>query len=375
VKWKDLYIPGVSVRVKEAAHSLFHRKVTLMLSTNNKKNQNKLHQQLGGWDIELISSTRLHEAYDKVVDGLLLADGVSGTECVRVQTAQIASNSSNSGQGIPFLVLLYGGSEAIPMGMADELHHHFRAHPVEVVRFFLMANGERAVIGGDADGYWVSYLRRLAARHGIISLVCQRAEVDEMVYQLARYLRFKQRFFLQMAGRYENGSVRLDLITQALGMDERIGQGWLYHDKEMERWLQNKMKAIVRRCNPLRVVICGYGYQINSLSEWLKQHDPLIETCAYFVDNEEKPKEEAIDSQVCHDFPNMLEQAELLIIAASDSQLQELHLDQVRQQMKHPVVIDAHSLFPVDEAEKFGITYVTYGQNTNDRNENYTGRK
>lgn len=330
-----------------------------------------------------MTASQAVEANEHVIDGLLVSDEKSVMDYMSNLTpAKETMIKGQMDRRIPFLVLVFGGSEAIPPGMADELHRQYAAHPVEVVRFFLMQNGERAIIGGESDGYWVPFLRRLAAGKGIISLVCHRVEVDEIAAQLVNYLRFKQRFFLRLARRYEPGSLRLELISQALGMDERIGQGWLYHEehetapmKEIEHWLQNKIEMVLREMCPTRVVISGYRYQINRWSAWLRQHDPRIETCAYYVDNEEKTNEGTTIGLICHDFAEMVKNAELLIIAASDNMIQELHLEQLTRLMKHPIVIDARSLFPVDEAKKFGITYVTYGQNTNDRNENYTGRK
>ncbi|MET3291282.1 UNVERIFIED_CONTAM: hypothetical protein ABID98_003852 [Brevibacillus sp. OAP136] len=356
------------------------RKLRLISSTTNKKTQNSLTGLFAKWDIELISSTQANGA---AADGLVVC-GEEATMDSVILPDQVQDATANASQGrqLPFLILVFGESDSIPSGLADELHRKYAAHPVEVVRFFLMPSGNRAIIGGEPEGHWVSCLRRLAAREGIISLVCARTEVDEIVWQLDKYLRLKQRFYLHMARRYESGLARLGIVAQALGMDERIGQGWLYQDglgkrrmKEIERWLQNNMKAVLTQFRPQRVVVCGYYEQIDSLTAWLIEQEPRIQTCTYAVDLPENTNEKKDKTLICRSLPELLLDAELLVIVGADSALEELHLERLTQQMKRPTVIDALSLFPVDEAKLFGITYITYGQNTNDRNENYTGRK
>ncbi|MGE5701121.1 MAG: hypothetical protein ACM32O_01185 [Clostridia bacterium] len=363
------------------------RNLTLILPTGISRDQSKASRKLGEWGVRLLTDNQRQNGMTEAC-GLLVEGSESSLPAYREQIEHYAK-ANRMTENAPFLVLIPGDGEWVSSGLADRLHQEYAAHHVEVVRLLFMENGERAIIGGSVEGYWVTFLRRLAARHRVISLVCRRAEVDEMAFQHRRYLLQKQRFFLEMANRCEAHSLRLEVIAQGLGMDERIGQEWLCRDTSIDRmipvgqgegadcqnWLEMNMQQHISDFVPAHVLICGKKHQIDRLSAWIQKHNRQIQTSVYVVENQEKTNESPAWTDRSSGFTLMLEQADLLVIAAWDNVLQELDLQQIKQRMRQPVVLDAVSLFPRQEADLHQITYMTYGQNTNVRNENYTERR
>ncbi|MCK9910786.1 hypothetical protein MXD81_16685, partial [Microbacteriaceae bacterium K1510] len=162
------------------------------------------------------------------------------------------------------LALVYG--EDVPRGLADRLQAKYNAKQpkVEVVRLFLFPDCERAVLGGDNEGYWTRELRLHLAWHQMITLLCRRAEVDEVVHHLPLFLSWKKYFYQLLGERCDESKARLEVVARALGMDKRVGQGWLptvtasgYEDRYLSRWLERQWQYVRKKTNIERVAVWG----------------------------------------------------------------------------------------------------------------------
>lgn len=269
----------------------------------------------------------------------------------------------------PLLALVYG--DRVPHGYADQLQAGCdgQGAQVEVVRLLLLAHGERAIIGGEPAGRWVRQLRRQLAEQSVISLVCRRVEVDEAAEHLPLFLAWKKRFYQQLGERCDASHARLEVVAQALGMDKRIGQGWLDHipfhtddDDYLEAWLRSEYQALRKKTNIERIAV----WSTPSLCSRILSCEVREKEIRLYIANHEEKTNEPIEG--CKHFAlpeDTLEQADLLLIAAADQRIRQFDLREVSKRMRRPVVIDACSCYPLQEAEGYAIKYRTYGQNTN----------
>ncbi|NGQ96508.1 hypothetical protein G3578_15190 [Brevibacillus sp. SYP-B805] len=261
--------------------------------------------------------------------------------------------------GEPAVLLLVG--HKIPYGFADRMAEGLDV-PVEVVRLCLWEGENRALIGGDHRGRWVHRLRRHLAERGLISLLCRCIEVDEAVRHLPLYLAWKQRFYLQLGERCDASGARLEVVAQALGMDARIGQGWLCREAATPEWEREIVAWLARQCGKVREKT-----KVDRLAFWgpkrlwnaIAMHVPGVrEVRLYDPAEAEKTNEPSL-------LEDTLAQADLLVIADADQRIRELGLHVIVSLMRQPFVIDACSCYPLSEAEGFAIPYRTLGQNTN----------
>jgi hypothetical protein len=263
-------------------------------------------------------------------------------------------------KGESAVLLLYG--EKIPFGDADRLAHTLDSSHVEVVRLFLLEGEKRAIIGGDTTGRWVHRLRRHLAQKGLITLVCRRIEVDEAVRHIPLYLAWKQRYVLQLGASCDVSGARLEVVAQALGMDKRIGQGWLFDhtmspewEREIVDWLSQQCRWVDEKTKVDRLAFWGPEYLLTSIRPLfsarpqVRLYDPV---------QAQKTNKPLLPAET-------LDGADLLIIAAADQGIRELGLKEVVSRMNRPLVIDACCCYPLPEAEGYAIKYRTLGQNTN----------
>ncbi|WP_134685286.1 Rossmann-fold NAD(P)-binding domain-containing protein [Brevibacillus migulae] len=263
-------------------------------------------------------------------------------------------------EGSPSLLLLYG--EELPYGYADRLQEKLPGD-VEIVRLAILYGQERALIGGSPTGKGVQRIRRHLAEHGVISLVCRPIEVDATLRQVPAYLDWKSRFYIKLGEACDQTNARLEVVAQALGMDARIGQGWLPEAEdrmpqqaaERDRWLQQECASIREKTKMNRVAFWGSKTQLKAIENVLpaavevQQCDPLQ------LPKANEPAELA----------STLEGADLLIIRTASPAVRALGLQELVLRMSRPLVLDACSCFPLMEAEALQIGYRTFGQNTN----------
>ncbi len=288
------------------------------------------------------------------VSGLYL-DGPEDESLIRERV--IATFSAN--QDKPALLLLYG--DQIPFGFADEIQQQLPS-TVEVVRMAMLHGKERVLIGGASTGVWVGHLRRHLAAHHMISLICRPIEVDEALRQIPAFLDWKSQFYLRMGERCDQSRARLEVVAQALGMDKRIGQGWLPEEESFPRleqekkaWLQQECRNVSKKTKIARVAFWGGEDQLETVRATIPEH---TEVCLYDPfhmrnTNEPSPLNETLD------------QADLLVIGRADPMVRGLDLYELVSRMKRPMIIDACSCYPLAEAERLQIHYRTFGQNTN----------
>lgn len=263
------------------------------------------------------------------------------------------------------LLLVYG--DRVPYGLSKELRSRYATPQWEVVRLFLFRGRERALLGGDPDGYWVPRLRRLLAERGVISLVCRMCEVDETVRQLPLYLAWKEQFYLRMGERCDETGARLEVVARALGLDKRIGQGWLREERcssenILARWLSEECARFVQRTNVGRIAMWGSGRFWKQVSlDWTSGRDVRWFSPGHMAE----PNEPLSRWKACRTWRESVAGADLLVIGEANGQLREIALPEMIQEMECPRIIDACACFPLPEAEAFSVYYRTIGQNTN----------
>ncbi|HZG16769.1 MAG TPA: hypothetical protein VE710_17410 [Candidatus Bathyarchaeia archaeon] len=264
-------------------------------------------------------------------------------------------------KGDPSLLLLYG--EDIPFGYADRLQEKLPAG-VEVVRMAILYGQERALIGGNPTGKWVKRIRRQLAEHGLISLICRPIEVDETLRQIPAFLDWKSRFYVRLGELCDQSQARLEVVAQALGMDTRIGQGWLPEEDdvpqqaaeaERDRWLLREFEEIWRKAKISRIAFWGSEPQLKTIENKLNVHVEVNQ-----CDPLQLPKTNELAA-----LTGTLEHADLLIIRRASPIVRGLDLQELVSRMSRPLVLDACSCYPLTEADALQIGYRTFGQNTN----------
>jgi hypothetical protein len=264
----------------------------------------------------------------------------------------------------PHLLLVYG--DQVPCGFAEKLKADFPAPRWEVVRLYLYADGQRALLGGEADGKWIDRLRRDLADRLVISLVCRLREAEEAVRQLSLYLAWKEQFYFQMARRCDETGVRLQVVARALGMDKRIGQGWMRpqpsDDTLLPGWLAEQCSSLVQKANVHRIALWGgIRFWQRMPLDWLSGKEVRV----YATAEGENPNEPPDSWRVFADCPETLEEADLLVIGEADADIKELSLSEIVERMRQPIVIDACSCFPLQETDAHALIYRTIGEKAN----------
>ncbi len=306
-------------------------------------------------ELDMLGIQVTYDTSDAGVDGVVVNDPKEAELFIARQMQPLAQ---------PSLLLVYG--DRIPYGFAEEMQTLFLAPQWEVVRLFSFVGGERALIGGSPTGTWITRLRRQLADREVISLVCRIREVDEAARQLPLYLAWKERFYLQLGRSCDETGARLEVVSRALGMDKRIGQGWLTgqpgEESLIPEWLAEECFKLVQKANVRRIALWG--------SERVWQRIPYLwtgdkEVRVYIPTHLRKPNKPIFQGHVCDSWEETLAGADLLVIGETDEHLRELALSEIVNRMNSPVVIDACACFPLQEAEAFSLCYRTVGQNTN----------
>jgi len=306
--------------------------------------------------IQLIPLETEKGAFHPKADGLLLTkstDEKTWEEAVR----QVAV--------YPGILLVYG--EDIPYGWTKAAMDRFASLAGwEVVRMALFSQKEKALIGGHPGGRWLRTVCRLLARQERVSLVCDIREVDEALRQLPRYLAWKERFFLELGEICDQEGVSLTSISRALGMDKRVGQGWLYPGRAdhtlLCRWIEREGKLATEKANVDRVVLWGSSLFWNEMdTSWLKGR----EVCLLSREEKPFPNEVFTEHFFCGDWQKALQNADLLVIGIADDTIRELPLNELVDSMKQANVVDACACFPLQEARNVLRSYRAIGEKTN----------
>lgn len=290
------------------------------------------------------------------VAGILVTRRSDMEELNRANLARIRS---------PRLLLVYGAQ--IPYGWAETLVDTYASNGEwDVVRLTLFSDGERALIGGDPNSLWTRALCRRLADHQILSMVFGMREVDEAIRQLPRYLAWKERFFFELGGMCDSQGVSLQRVARALGMDKRVGQGWLYPERkdhtQVCQWIERECRHVLEKANVHRVVLWG------QLSIWRQMDTGWLaekEVCLYTGTDEPFPNESLSGWSMCSTWQKALENADLLVIAQAGGVIKELSLTELVRCMKQAIVVDAAACFPLSEAQANLICYRAIGEKTN----------
>lgn len=265
----------------------------------------------------------------------------------------------------PRLLLVYGAE--IPYGWADTLVPPFADNGKwEVVRMMLVSGQERAWIGGEPNSKWVRCLCRQLAQHQLLSMVCDRREVDEAIRQLPRYLSWKEQFYLELGEVCDTKGISLRRVARALGMDKRIGQGWLYPERLdqslIREWITRECQQVMQKANVLRVALWG------PLSMWIQMPPGWLadkEVRLYTNSDEPFPNESFPRWSICPTWTKALENADLLVIGQMDDVIGQLPLQELVRCMGQAIVVDAAGCFPLQEAQSNLNGYRAIGENTN----------
>ncbi|GAA4706654.1 hypothetical protein [Brevibacillus fulvus] len=253
---------------------------------------------------------------------------------------------------------------------ADQLQASLRKQAIaaEVIRLFFLDQGERAVIGGDAgsNGGWVKRLRRLLAEAGIITMVCRRVEAGEIAVQHTAYLLWKNRFFQLVGEHCDRSGANLQVVAQGLGMDKRIGQGWVFSGKSgfqpfEEQWLRRELQRAGQRTK-LETIAIWADRLVDGA--WL-QSLPKMQVRWFRPNRQQKPNKLPDGWLWCETAEEALDQADLLLIVDVNEKLLSLDLADIRKRLRKPLIIDLCCCYPLQESDAYGLLYRSFGQNTN----------
>lgn len=270
---------------------------------------------------------------------------------------------------IPYLLLLCGTN--LPYGSSEWLQREL-GRGAEVVRLYLAGSREQVVIGG--DGYWATRLRRRLADAGSISIVCGRNEADQIAESHRSYLAHKQLFYYETARICDHRGISLSLVGRALGMDMRIGQGWMPFENEKDmpsvllgekkRWMKVEVEKYAEQNPNVRKVVVSVTDEtdIPSVGDWGIPRD--AEVSLHVVENPNVSTDQEKEELYAR-----LEGADLLVIWQAGASMKEADLARLVRCMRFPVVLDACAIYPPDEAKALGVRYRTWGENTNVWNE------
>lgn len=333
---------------------MFHQRLTLLAIADEVSADAR--RDLMECGIHLIPLEAEKGAFHPKADGLLLTKSTYAKpweEAVR-QVAIPRGLLLVYGEDIP-----YGWTEAV-MGRCASLEGW------EVVRMALFAKKEKALVGGHPDGRWLRAVCRLLARKGRVSLVCSIREVDEALRQLPRYLAWKERFFLELGEICDQEGVSLTTISRALGMDKRVGQGWLYPNRTdhalLYRWIEREAKLAMEKANVHRVALWGSSLLWNEINtSWLKGKD----VCLLSDEENPIPNEVFMEHSTCDEWQKALQNTDLLVIGIADDIIRQLPLHELVQSMRQANVVDACACFPLQEARTVLRSYRAIGEKTN----------
>lgn len=265
----------------------------------------------------------------------------------------------------PGLLLLYGPS--IPYGWAQRLVDNNHGDEAwEVVRMVLVGDGERALVGGRAEGPCVRTLCRLLAKSQRVSLVCKMKEVDEAVRQLPFYLAWKERFFVELGEVCDQEEISLQTVARAMGMDRRVGQDWLYPERLDQRrvmqWIEREGILVAEKVNVHRIALWGPAALWKEMDKsWLQGK----EVCLVAQGDEPIPNDIYPEWTTSRTWEKALKDADLLVIGKADGIIRGLPLHELVLCMKQANVLDACACFPLQEARSLLHSYRAIGEKTN----------
>lgn len=265
----------------------------------------------------------------------------------------------------PWLVLVYGSD--VPYDWANTLHtqyEHTGEH--EVIRMALFTH-ERALLGGEPDGRWMRFLCKQLARYSLVTMVCGMREVDEALRQLSRYLAWKEQFYIELGASCDEKGISLLQVSRALGMDKRIGHGWLYPSRQdsslIVRWLEKECRLALQKANIHRIVLWGEDSLWEHMpSDWLAEKDVAV----YTGEDKPIPNKRMTGWTLYDSWQDAVKDADLLVIGnAAGTTIAELPLSELVNRMRQSYVIDAAACFPMQEAQSYFQAYRAIGENTN----------
>ncbi|MFS0556938.1 hypothetical protein [Brevibacillus sp. 179-C9.3 HS] len=310
--------------------------------------------ELGACGIELVVCST--DATQEVVDGFLLTKESDG-KLLRERKQQPGTGS--------WLTLVYGSE--VPYDWANILLSQFgKAEGYELVRMALFTP-ERVLLGGDPNGRWMRFLCRLLGRYSLVSMVCGMREVDEALRQLPLYLAWKEQFYIELGNRCDERGVSLQQVSRALGMDKRVGQGWLFPSRPDSslicRWLEKECRVSLQKANIQRIVLWGaYALWEQMPADWLDEKDVTV----YTGEDKPIPNEGMARWTLCDSWQEAVKDADLLVIGNSaGTVIAELPLPELVYGMRQSYVIDAAACFPIQEAQSYFQGYRAIGENTN----------
>ncbi|MGK5511157.1 hypothetical protein [Brevibacillus formosus] len=265
----------------------------------------------------------------------------------------------------PWLVLVYGSD--VPYDWANTLHTQYvHTGEHEVIRMALFTH-ERALLGGEPDGRWMRFLCKQLARYSLVTMVCGMREVDEALRQLPRYLAWKEQFYIELGVICDEKGISLLQVSRALGMDKRIGHGWLYPSRQdsslIVRWLEKECRRALQKADLQRIVLWGEDSLWEHMpSDWLAEKDVAV----YTGEDKPIPNKRRTGWTLYDSWQDAVKDADLLVIGnAAGTTIAELPLSELVNGMRQSYVIDAAACFPMQEAQSYFQAYRAIGENTN----------
>ncbi|WPS87907.1 hypothetical protein SMD22_02505 [Brevibacillus halotolerans] len=329
-------------------------------------------------EIDIISAKEWEQTKVEI-SGWLFTEGLSPVEWqrfIRDITKYVGNNRLNNQR---YLVLLAGDH------VSDTAAYEFikRLQPlqdsVEIIRLLCWTEPKKAIIGSGAcecfseDAFavrnWHDRFRRGLAVHGYISFLCRYEEAVEMAWARQIFLNQKTRFYHRLATRCDELGARAYIVGQGLGMDRRIGQGWLFpnvYDQGIlqleQEWLEREWHDLLQQVSIKRVAIWGFSPSLPL--DMLAQRVDLEVSC-YVRAYQQKTNNLPRDWRYCHTPLEAAKLADVLLIVRHDQDILSIRLDNLYESMAKPYILDVVDCFPSNEAKLEKIYYRTLGQKPN----------
>ncbi|MBP1932423.1 nucleotide sugar dehydrogenase [Ammoniphilus resinae] len=303
----------------------------------------------------------------------------------------------------------------VPVGTGDEVQQWLvdRGHAIEVIsspEFLRQGSAladfqqpSRTVLGGEDCHPTLHSLRRLLAADRLPVLVTSRRNAEMIKYAETSFFATKLSFIYQLAQLCERLGAEVDTVAQAIGLDPRIGQGFmgagmgvtdpsLAHDIQalilqasdqnvetplfqavrkmnegQPKWMVNQVREKIVPLFGRTIAVWGIhpDTALPTLTQLLQEgmNLHLYAPVQWEALKQEGIEERFSDQLFYFDSPwETLEGADALTIMAELQEFRELDLTRVKKMMRDPLVIDGWNLYPTVLMKGLGFEYVSVGR-------------
>jgi len=261
----------------------------------------------------------------------------------------------------------------------------------------------RIVLGGEDHHRSLHSLRRLLASDEFPVIVTSRRNAELIKYAETAYFATKASFANQLAQLCEGFGTDVDTVTRAIGLDPRIGQGFmgagmgftepsflqdvqaliiqaaehnvetpLFHsiqkvNEKQQKWMINQLGERLAPLAGRTIAVWGiHPYTaIPTITQLLREGMNLRLYDPFRVRELKQLERWGHESEplcFCDSPWETLEGADALTIMAEQQEFRELDLSRLKKMMRDPLVIDGWNLYPTALMKGLGFKYVSVGR-------------